>query len=246
MSATLEAPAAQSPPYEEIKLDVSHLVTEDDTPVDNPFCEKQMRLLTHPLYASWKPGKPFTAMANVGLYSALNAPPLVPDTLVSLGVEPPSDLMLKQHRAYFTWIYGKPPDIVIEIVSNTEGGELDRKMRAYAFQRVPFYVVFDPENFIQEKRLRFFALRGAGFEPRYREFEGGQFEDTGLGLVEWEGEFEGRQTLWIRWVDDKGQLIPTGEERADDESRRAEDASRRAEALAAKLREMGVDPSRIP
>ena len=140
-----------------------------------------------------------------------------------------------------------------DLVGDTEGGELDRKMRAYAFQRVPFYVVFDPENFIQEKRLRFFALHGAGFEPRYREFEGSQFEDTGLGLVEWEGKFEGRQTLWLRWVDDQGELIPTGEElaedasrRAEDASRRAEDASRRAEALEAKLRELGVDPSRIP
>jgi hypothetical protein len=191
----------------------------------------------------------------------------VPDTLVSLGVEPPDDLMVKQHRAYFTWIYGKPPDIVIEIVSNNEGGELDRKMRAYAFQRVPFYVVFDPEHFIQEKRLRFFALRGAGFDPLYREFEGGVFEDTGLGLVEWEGDFEGRRAQWIRWVDDKGVLIPTGEElaaeasrraedearraeestrRAEESTRRAEEASRRAEALAAKLREMGVDPSQVP
>ena len=134
MSATLETPATQ-PPAEDIHLDVSHLVTEDDTPVDNPFCEKQMRLLTHPLYASWNPGKPFTVMANVGLYFALNRPPLVPDTLVSLGVSPPENLMLKEHRAYFTWIYGKPPDIVIEIVSNKEGGELDRPKRFLHAQR---------------------------------------------------------------------------------------------------------------
>ncbi len=35
--------------------DVSHLITEDDTPVDNLFSEKQQRLLTRPLYVTSKP-----------------------------------------------------------------------------------------------------------------------------------------------------------------------------------------------
>ena len=30
------------------------MVTEDDTPVDNWFSEKQRRLLVDPLYASWQ------------------------------------------------------------------------------------------------------------------------------------------------------------------------------------------------
>jgi hypothetical protein len=37
---------------------VDHLVTEDDTPVDSFFSEKQLRLLTEPLYSSrvdWAP-----------------------------------------------------------------------------------------------------------------------------------------------------------------------------------------------
>ena len=33
----------------ELRPVVDHLVTEDDTPVDNVFSEKQMRLLTEPL-----------------------------------------------------------------------------------------------------------------------------------------------------------------------------------------------------
>ena len=70
--------------------DISHIITEDDTPVDNMFSEKQMRLLTHTLYASWPgpgDGRPFVAMANVGLFFAIHAPPLVPDVLVSLDVQ---------------------------------------------------------------------------------------------------------------------------------------------------------------
>jgi hypothetical protein len=33
---------------------VNHVITEDDTPVDNFFSEKLQRLLTEVLYASWK------------------------------------------------------------------------------------------------------------------------------------------------------------------------------------------------
>jgi hypothetical protein len=53
----------------ELHPNVDHLVTEDDTPVDNIFSEKQQRLLTEPLYNSWSgpgEGRPFVAMANVG------------------------------------------------------------------------------------------------------------------------------------------------------------------------------------
>ncbi|MCP4695694.1 MAG: hypothetical protein GY862_02425, partial [Gammaproteobacteria bacterium] len=55
------------------------LVTEDDTPVDNLFSEKQQRLLTEALYASWQPGKPFAAMANIGLFFDTKKPASSPD-----------------------------------------------------------------------------------------------------------------------------------------------------------------------
>ena len=44
-----------------------NLVTEDDTPVDNVFSEKQQILLTQTLYDSWSV-RPFVALANVGAY----------------------------------------------------------------------------------------------------------------------------------------------------------------------------------
>ncbi len=40
---------------------IDHIVTEDDTPVDNMFSEKQQRLLSGSLYDSWNPGRPFIA-----------------------------------------------------------------------------------------------------------------------------------------------------------------------------------------
>ncbi|WNN90912.1 hypothetical protein [Gloeocapsopsis dulcis] len=71
--------------------DISHLVTEDDTPVDNLLAEKQQRLLTSCLYSSWKPDIPFLATANVGLFYAINKSAIVPDVLLSLDVAVPQD-----------------------------------------------------------------------------------------------------------------------------------------------------------
>src|SRR5947207_13056110 len=100
----------------ELRPSVEHLVTEDDTPVDNIYSEKQQRLLTRPLYSSWPGpgGEPFLASANVGMFYAINQPPLVPDVLLSLGVRPPADLHEKRHRSYFFWEFGKPPEVLIE------------------------------------------------------------------------------------------------------------------------------------
>ena len=139
-------------------IDYSGFVTEDDTPADSEFSEKQMRLLTRALHASWKPGVPFTVTANVGLYFHLNSSPLVPDVMLALGVGSPEDPMPREHRACFVWNRGQIPDIVIAIVLNREGDELTRKFERYASHNVPYYVVYDPGTFIQAKALRCFEL----------------------------------------------------------------------------------------
>ena len=122
---------------------VDHLVTEDDTPVDNIYFEEQQRLLTESLYASWQ-GQRFLALANVGLFYSITEPPLVPDVLLSLDVQAPDDLWKKSHRSYFVWVYGKPPDVVIEVVSNRKSGEADSKLRGYARLGIAYYAIADP------------------------------------------------------------------------------------------------------
>jgi hypothetical protein len=47
-------------------------------------------------------------------------------------------------------------------------------------------------------------------------------ENVGLGLTIWEGEFEYCHEWWLRWCDHNGIVIPTGRERAEQESQRAE------------------------
>ena len=106
------------------ELDISHLVIEDDTPVDNFQSEEQQRLLVEPLYSSKVLPTPFLAAANVGLFYKLKGDPIVPDILLSLGVQRADDLSQRQNRSYFVWEFGKVPEVCVEIVSNQEGDEL--------------------------------------------------------------------------------------------------------------------------
>ena len=138
----------------DLHVDVNEIDTEDDTPVDNLFSEKQQRLLTEPLYSSWNgPGgddpqtaarRMFLAAANVGLFPSVHQPPLVPDVYLSLDVQVAEDWYEKSHRSYFLWDFGKAPEVVNEIVSNRKGHELIRKLHDYARIGVPYYVVHDP------------------------------------------------------------------------------------------------------
>ncbi len=226
----------------ELLPDVDHLVTEDDTPVDNVFSEKQQRLLTEPLHSSWAgpgPERPFVAMSNVGLFFSVNRPPLVPDMLLSLDVQLPANIRLKRHRSYFLWEYGKAPDVVVEVVSNREGGEDSGKLTAYARGAVRYYVIFDPDEFLGPEVLRAYRLDTLGYRKMD---EPVSYPDIGLGLRLWEGRYEDLDALWLRWVDAEGTPVPTGRERAETERRRAELERQRADRLAEQLRQLGVEP----
>ena len=269
----------------EFEAAVAELVTEDDTPVDNPFSEKQQRLLTETLYTGWTPppneeypqgGRTFWGAANVGLFPVVKNPAIVPDVFLSLDVASPD---WPRVRSYFFWEFGKAPDVVIEIVSNTKGGELSDKKRDYARMGVPYYVVFDPQQWLKEDKLQIFGLHGV----KYERLDDAWLAEIGLGLTLWHGVFESKEDTYLRWFDQEGNLLPTGEElaeraareagradqeaeRADQEAERADqeaeraareaeradqetEARRQAEAraaqMAAKLRELGLDPNQI-
>lgn len=235
--------------------DYDAIITEDDTPVDNIFSEKQQRLLAESLYTSWPgPGeeRPFLVLANVGLFYALHQPPFVPDALLSVDVRAPDDLWPKPNRSYFIWMYGKPPDVVIEIVSNQKGGEDSTKLQAYARIGITHYVIFDPGNQLGGGVLRVYTLHAGAYLPQPDR----RCEGIGLGLMLWEGAYEGTTAVWLRWCDGEGHIIPTGAERAAQERQRAEQAElareqerqraeqerQRAERLAAQLRALGIEP----
>ena len=208
--------------------DIQDLITEDDTPVDNLPSEKQQRLLTEPLYSAWAgppDGRPFLAAANVGIFSMVRVPPIVPDMFLSLDVEVAQDWWEKAHRSYFIWEFGKPPDLALEIVSNQVGGEDREKRIKYARMRVGYYVIYDPLRQVMPETLTVLRLQ----EAAYQQLDATRFPALGLGLTLWEGVYEGKQDTWLRWTDAEGVLIPTGKELADQERRRAEEEKRRAE-----------------
>ncbi|BAU07241.1 Uma2 family endonuclease [Fischerella sp. NIES-3754] len=220
--------------------DASQLVTEDDTPVDNFASEKQQRLLVSTLYSSLQ-NQTFLAAANVGIYHTDGQPPIVPDVFLSLDVQVPQNWWEKQNRCYMLWKFGKPPEVVIEIVSNKEGDELGTKLKTYEQMRASYYVVYDHTQQLSEQALRIYEIRGR----RYFETTETWLEQVGLGLTLWQGKFEGRQDVWLRWCYQDGTLLATGDERAKVAEQRASVAEQRAAQLAERLRSLGIDPDTL-
>ena len=227
----------------------------------------------------------------MGLFYKLKGDPIVPDMLLSLGVQRAEDLFQRRDRAYFVWEFGKVPEVCIEIISNQKGDELtlskksQRKSKTlckrdiYAQIGVPYYVVFDPLRQLQGETemngalLRVWTIQSGQYTeltPTDGIFEIGSsvgLETVNLGLTLWDGPFEetvSRQ--WLRWCDLQGHIIPTGAERADTEQQRADterqradteqqradteqqraDTERqRADRLAAKLKDLGVNPEQV-
>ncbi len=218
------------------------LVTEDDTPVDNVFSEKQQILLVQTLYDSWSV-RPFVALANVGLFYAPRTPPLVPDMLLSLGVSLPEAIWDKPNRSYFVSRYGKAPEVVVEVVSNREGNEDGSKLVDYAGIGVSHYVIYDPARILGEQVLRVYRLRGGHLVPTSSRWLG----RVGLGLRLWEGSYDDLSATWLRWCDQGTRMLPTGAEGIDAEQRRAEEQSRLADAerrLAEEQSQLAADERR--
>jgi len=240
---------------EPLRPDTSHLITEDDEPVDNWFQERQQRLLPASLYASWARAgqtRPFLAAADVGLFYKISEPALVPDVMVSLDVSVPEEWWESHNRSYMVWEFGKPPELVVEVVSNRQGGE-EEKLARYARIGVSYSVIYDPRLYLSKRALRVFTHRAGRsldvVDPSW-------LEELGVGLTLWEGSFEGMSARWLRWQDSSGQVLLTGDERAEQEAERAKRESERAdreaeradreaeraERMAARLRELGIEP----
>ncbi|MCU0424040.1 MAG: Uma2 family endonuclease [Candidatus Kapabacteria bacterium] len=250
-----------------IVIDISHLITEDDEPVDNVFSAHQQRLLVEPLYTNvslWNPeGRSFVANANVGVFISAKNPAIVPDAYLSMDIDletvdehgKPIPTNFQEHRSYFVWEMGKVPDVVIEVVSNRKGGEMSRKMREYAKMHIPYYAVFDPFHELGTETFKIYKLTAFSYIP-HSDF---WMEEIGIGLRLWQGVYESQETEWLRWCDDRGNVIPTGAEKsmlaeakaeqerikAEQERIKAEQERERANRLADKLREMGVNPDEI-
>ncbi len=256
---------------EAIRAKAIHLITEDDEPVDSLYAAKLQRSIIDALVSSWTPPphplrpdqlRTFQAVANVGIFDDLNTHGIAPDILVSLDIKVDGDLMLTHHRSYFSWEFGKPPDLVIEIVSDRRGGELTDKKARYLAMSIPYYVVHDPDLFLSKRSLQVFELR----EGKYHLRKDDCLPALGLKMILVEEEFETWPRVWLRVADLAGNTLRMGLERVKEEVARADQEAARAKKeasranraatraqqaeaeaarLAAKLRALGIDPQSI-
>jgi Uma2 family endonuclease len=144
-------------------------------------------------------------------------------------------------RSYVLWREKVPPQIVIEYASGAGKEERDATPKTgkfWAYEQAicaEYYVIFEPDL----GRAEVFRL----VNGRYKLVpanERGHFpiEPLGVELGVWQGTYRRVTMGWLRWWDAAGNLLPSAEESGAAERERVE-------RLAAKLREMGVDPDSV-
>ncbi|HEY3997504.1 MAG TPA: Uma2 family endonuclease [Candidatus Xenobia bacterium] len=248
MQANLNPDLGLGPWPEELWPDLTHVVTEDDTPVESWYQERQMSLLGATLNISWQgpgDGRPFLAGTDIGVFGP-DLKPIVPDLVLGLDVQAPqltASHKKKGDRSWFTFRYG-PPLLGAEIVSTAQEGT---KLSEYAALGVRYVVIWDPLQYLSRRRLRIYRLEG----QTYRLLKSRFIPEMRLGLKMWRGTYMGIQELWLRWCDENGNLLASPEEAAQDvrseralaeaERARADTERARAERLAERLRALGLD-----
>jgi|SRR5579883_2012083 Uma2 family endonuclease len=154
-----------------------------------------------------------------------------------LPTQPPN----QNRRSYTPHREGEVPTIVMEFLSDTEGGEYSIKRKYppgkwYYYERilqVPTYVIFEPEvgwvEVYQRGQTGEYQLQQPNAEGRY------WIAEMGLFLGIWQGNKANRTGYWLRWWDAQEKLLLWGTERLQQEQQLRN-------LMAAKLRELGVDP----
>ncbi|GET37537.1 hypothetical protein MiSe_22900 [Microseira wollei NIES-4236] len=174
-------------------------------------------------------------------------------------------------RSYTPHTEGTIPQIVMEFLSATYGEEYSVEHtegvgKWYFYEqviKVPYYAIFRPTT----GRLEVYALESGRYSQQTpNEFGRYWIDGLDLYLAVWEGTHEGRTGYWLRWWNSLGDILPFSEERAQEERQRAQEESQRAQAerqraqeaeallererhkaqaMAARLREMGIDPEQL-
>lgn len=207
----------------------------DELPLETELHLEQIMLLLKCLKWLWRDRTDFYAAGNLTIYYSLNKRKSQdfrgPDFFVVL------DSDRKTRKSWVVWEEdGKYPNVILEILSEstaTTDKEFKKKLYQNTF-RTPDYFWFDP-----------YTLEFAGFhlvDGKYQPLEAnnqGHLWSQQLNL------YLGIHQGLLRFFTPEGQLVPTPEEEAESERKQKEWAINRAERLAAKLRELNIDPDTI-
>lgn len=236
----MSSPAIDTRAFETPEADIE--APDSDIESDEPEMESslhlaQLVLLLQCLELHWKERNDFFAAGNMSIFyseqqvdkESESARQRVrgPDFFVVLGT------VRRPRRSWCVWKEGgRYPNLIVEVLSDSTSA-LDRGLKKQIYQdvfRTPDYVWFDPET----AELAGFHLVDRHYEPLAADKEGRIFSAE-LGL--WLGVHEGM----LRFFSEKGVLLPSAEELANQNEKLAN----QNEKLIAKLRALGVDPGSI-
>jgi Uma2 family endonuclease len=215
-----------------------------DDPVENIQQPTLAAALTDALGASELIQPQSLIASNFGIVATIDQKTVVkaPDWLYVPQVYPLPDGVIR--RSYTPLLEGSPVAVVMEFLSDNDAGEYSVRPtfpygKLFFYEnilRVPTYVIFDPYRLSLEVR----RLQGGSEYVLQTPSEEGRYwiSELDLFLGHWHGSRLSTTTHWLRWWDASGNLLPWSSEQAAQERQRAE-------RLAAKLRELGIDPDGV-
>lgn len=200
----------------------------NEPPLETTLHLQQMILLLTCLDWLWRDRQDYFTAGNLTIYYSPKQRKAEdfrgPDFFVVLGTE------RKPRKSWVVWEEeGKYPNLIIELLSDSTA-KIDRGLKKEIYQdifRTPDYFWFDPSS-----------LEFAGFhlvDGKYLPIEP---NPQGWLWSEQLQLFLGLQGGQLRFFTPDGQLVPTVEEAA-------QAAQQQNEKLAAKLRELGIEPDTI-
>lgn len=219
--------------------DHTQLPESDSTFVKNFQEHPQSILLTdsiQPVLQQLHPQGDYCIGQDSGIYWRMSDPPErgaeAPDWFYVPNV--PATLNGKPRRSYVLWQEFIAPLIILEFVSGDGTEERDKTPwtgKFWIYEQVirpAFYGIYEVQKASVEV-FHYIENRFESISPNER----GHFPipPMGVELGIWPGQYQNLDLPWLRWWDLQGNLLLTGEQRA--------------ERFAAKLRELGVDPDTV-
>ena len=222
------------------------LPDSDDTPVDNELQNLLPNLLLAILAAIWRDRDDWFFGVDMGIYYLPTFPrkSIVPDGFLSIGVEcrsRPSGrlsyVMWEEH-----WI---PPILVVEVVSQTYGGEYDTKMEKYLDLGVLYYVIYNPDHARRDQHAPLEVYQRVEDEFVLQSQERFWIPELQLGIGVAAGIYKGWKRDWLFWFDQAGDRYPSPDEQVLQAEQAAQQAQQALQNLRDRMQQRGIDPDSL-
>lgn len=224
----------------------AELPDSDETPVDNELQNLIPNLLLAILSGVWSDRQDWFFGVDMGIYYLPTASrkSIVPDGFLSLGVE-----RRRQQRGRLSYVLWEenwtPPILVVEIVSQTYGGEYDIKMEKYLDLGVLYYVIYNPDYWQRDDHAPFEVYQRVDDQFVLLSQEQFWLPELQLGIGVASGINEGWERDWLFWFDQAGNRFPTPDERLEQAQQQAQQAELALQDLLDRLQQRGIDPDSL-